>query len=481
MTGFLPPRARLAFVPYALADHDAYTARVRAALAGAGIEVRGVHEGGDPVARLGEADAVFVGGGNSFRLLDALYRTGLREALIGAAGDGLPYMGASAGTNMAAPSLRTTNDMPIVQPPSFEALGLVPFQINPHYLDPDPDSTHKGETREERLAEFLEENDVPVLGLRRVPGCGWRTAGRCWAVSGTPGCSAGGRRRGSWRRARTCPNCSPCAGGSTYGASNRLRRPGGPPVRGTAGGRLGPTAPPPGCLGHDDLAARAAGQRVAGLPGDPEALTLVQRDGRRVVRADGQPQGVRSRPPGPPLDLLDQACADPAAAGGGADPQRDQLRRTGPSAGDPLAIPAGRPSRRATTWYEPGIDRRARHRSSRSPAPCHWARVDPKAWGASARAASRSARHSRQPSGPTACVSIMPTSMRRRVTAAPAVFPAPGGFAQPTGGISVSRESRPGRALRQAPRVKSGTSTGPPFFSRDMTLNGTGAHQAAES
>ncbi|MFF0464824.1 dipeptidase PepE [Streptomyces mexicanus] len=166
VTGFLPPNARLAFVPYALADHDAYTAKVRTALADAGIDVRGVHEGGDPVARLAEADAVFVGGGNSFRLLSALYRTGLREALIERVGAGLPYMGASAGTNMAAPSLRTTNDMPIVQPPSFAALGLVPFQINPHYLDPDPHSTHKGETREERLTEFLEENDVPVLALR---------------------------------------------------------------------------------------------------------------------------------------------------------------------------------------------------------------------------------------------------------------------------------------------------------------------------
>ncbi|WP_353942272.1 dipeptidase PepE [Streptomyces sp. HUAS MG91] len=166
VTGFLPAKARLAFVPYALADHDAYTAKVRGALEGAGIEVRGVHEGGDPLAQLASADAVFIGGGNSFRLLSALYRTGLRDALIKAVGDGLPYMGASAGTNMAAPTLRTTNDMPIVQPPSFETLGLVPFQINPHYLDPDPSSTHKGETREERLTEFLEENDVPVLGLR---------------------------------------------------------------------------------------------------------------------------------------------------------------------------------------------------------------------------------------------------------------------------------------------------------------------------
>lgn len=166
VTGFLPDRARLAFVPYALADHDAYTAKVRSALAPCGIDVHGVHEGGDPLSQLARADAVFVGGGNSFRLLSSLYRTGLRDALISAAREGLPYMGASAGTNMAAPTLRTTNDMPIVQPPSFECLGLVPFQINPHYLDPDPASTHKGETREERLTEFLEENDVPVLGLR---------------------------------------------------------------------------------------------------------------------------------------------------------------------------------------------------------------------------------------------------------------------------------------------------------------------------
>ncbi|MEU2020775.1 dipeptidase PepE [Streptomyces sp. NPDC016469] len=166
VTAFLPAGARLAFVPYALADHDTYTARVRGALEPAGITVRGVHEHAQPAAALKDADAVFIGGGNSFRLLGALHRTGLREAVADAVRAGLPYMGASAGTNMAAPTLRTTNDMPIVQPPSFAALGLVPFQINPHYLDPDPAGTHKGETREERLTEFLEENDVPVLGLR---------------------------------------------------------------------------------------------------------------------------------------------------------------------------------------------------------------------------------------------------------------------------------------------------------------------------
>lgn len=182
VTAFLPSGARLAFVPYALADYTTYTARVRDALEPAGITVRGVHENADPVAELAASDAVFIGGGNSFRLLSALYRTGLREAVTDAVRAGLPYMGASAGTNMAAPTLRTTNDMPIVQPPSFETLGLVPFQINPHYLDPDPESTHKGETREERLTEFLEENDVPVLGLRE--GSWLRVNGRQARVQG---------------------------------------------------------------------------------------------------------------------------------------------------------------------------------------------------------------------------------------------------------------------------------------------------------
>ncbi|MFV2176789.1 dipeptidase PepE [Actinomadura sp. LOL_016] len=161
VTAFVGAGSTLAFVPYALADHDAYTGTVRAALEPRGITVRGAHTSG-----LDGADAVFVGGGNSFRLLRDLYRTGLRDELRAAVRAGLRYMGASAGTNMACPTLRTTNDMPIVQPPSFDALGFVPFQINPHYVDPRPGDTHMGETREQRLAEFLECNDVPVLGLR---------------------------------------------------------------------------------------------------------------------------------------------------------------------------------------------------------------------------------------------------------------------------------------------------------------------------
>lgn len=155
----------VAFVPYALADHDAYTATVAGALGPLGLQVVGVHTG-DPVEIVARAGVVFVGGGNTFRLTVALYRTGLIAAIPAAVSDGAGYLGSSAGTNVATPSLRTTNDMPIVQPPSFETLGLVPFQINPHYLDPVPGDTHQGETREERIRQFHEESDVPVLGLR---------------------------------------------------------------------------------------------------------------------------------------------------------------------------------------------------------------------------------------------------------------------------------------------------------------------------
>ena len=155
------------FVPYALADHDGYTAGVAERLAPFGVSLVGAHAGGDPRAAVADAEVLFVGGGNSFRLLAALQRHDLLEPIRRrvVAGE-LRFLGSSAGTNMACPSLRTTNDMPIVQPASFAALGLIPFQINPHYVDPEPDSTHMGETREQRIREFLEGNDVPVLGLR---------------------------------------------------------------------------------------------------------------------------------------------------------------------------------------------------------------------------------------------------------------------------------------------------------------------------
>jgi dipeptidase E len=155
----------LVFVPFALHDHDAYTSRVRARFAREGIGVQGLRADEGP-AEVEEAEAVFIGGGNTFRLLLGLQECDVIDALRGRVRAGMPYLGASAGTNVAAPTIKTTNDMPIVEPHAFEALHLVSFQINPHYLDADPSSRHMGETREERLREFLEENEAPVLALR---------------------------------------------------------------------------------------------------------------------------------------------------------------------------------------------------------------------------------------------------------------------------------------------------------------------------
>lgn len=180
----LGPARRLVFVPFALRDREAYTARVRARFESEGIAVQGLRPEGSEASVLEAAEAVFVGGGNTFRLLDTLQRTGLLESVRRRAQAGAPYLGASAGTNIAAPTIKTTNDMPIVQPASFAALALVAFQINPHYLDPDPSSRHMGETREERLREFLEENDAVVVGLRE--GAWLRVEGR--------GATLGGRR-----------------------------------------------------------------------------------------------------------------------------------------------------------------------------------------------------------------------------------------------------------------------------------------------
>ena len=182
---FLGPVRRLVFVPFALRDRVAYTAKVRARFEKEGIEVRGLQPEASEAAAVAAAEAVFVGGGNTFRLLDTLQRTGLLDAIQRQARAGAPYLGASAGTNIAAPTIKTTNDMPIVQPESFDALGLVPFQINPHYVDPDPSSRHMGETREERLREFLEENDAVVVGLRE--GAWLRAEGRGLRLEGLRG------------------------------------------------------------------------------------------------------------------------------------------------------------------------------------------------------------------------------------------------------------------------------------------------------
>jgi dipeptidase E len=163
---FLTGVSRVLFVPYALQDRDGYAQTARTKFEALGVGFESIHAAGDPKKAVDQAEAMFIGGGNTFRLLKTLYELDLLESIKRRAEAGMPYMGASAGSNIAGPTIRTTNDMPIVQPPSFNALGLVPFQINPHYVDADPNSTHMGETREQRLREYLEENTVPVVAIR---------------------------------------------------------------------------------------------------------------------------------------------------------------------------------------------------------------------------------------------------------------------------------------------------------------------------
>lgn len=182
---FLGEIGRVLFVPYALFDRDAYASKARASFQAMGYELDSVHDAADQSHAIEAAAAVFIGGGNTFRLLKALYDNELMESIRRRVGAGMPYIGSSAGTNVAAPSIKTTNDMPIVQPPSFFALGLVNFQICPHYRDPVPDSTHMGETQEERLVQFLEENDTTVVALRE--GAMLRAQNGATTLKGTTG------------------------------------------------------------------------------------------------------------------------------------------------------------------------------------------------------------------------------------------------------------------------------------------------------
>ena len=159
----------LLFVPFARPSgitHDEYTSSVVNALEPFGIKVNGIHTYEDPKEAVQKAKAIFIGGGNTFLLLKTLYELGLVEELRKVVSNGTPYMGSSAGSNMTGLTIGTTNDMPIVYPPSFEALQFLPFNINPHYLDPDLNSTHKGETRETRINEFHKFNSQTVIGLR---------------------------------------------------------------------------------------------------------------------------------------------------------------------------------------------------------------------------------------------------------------------------------------------------------------------------
>ncbi len=174
---------RIAFVPYAAVtfSHDEYTERARPLFTGLGHALESVHAG-DPVEVLRRADTIVVGGGNTFRLLERLSALALLDAIRERVRSGMLYLGWSAGANLACPTIRTTNDMPIIEPPSLTALGLVPFQINPHYTDATL-SQHGGETRADRLLEFLVMNPgVRVVGLRE--GSLLRLEGRALALLG---------------------------------------------------------------------------------------------------------------------------------------------------------------------------------------------------------------------------------------------------------------------------------------------------------
>jgi dipeptidase E len=157
------------FIPYARPggiSHDAYTDNVQEAFSKIAKRVTGIHTFENPVLAIEKAEAVFVGGGNTFVLLNQLYKQNLINPLKDAVNNGTPYLGTSAGSNICGLTIKNTNDMPIVYPPNFNALGLVPFNLNPHFLDPDRTSKHMGETRETRIKEFHSYNTQPVIGLR---------------------------------------------------------------------------------------------------------------------------------------------------------------------------------------------------------------------------------------------------------------------------------------------------------------------------
>ena len=157
------------FVPFARPggiSHDDYTAKARYLFETINIKVKGLHEFEDKTQAINSAKAFFTGGGNTFLLVKTLHEEGLMNVLKENVEGGKPYLGCSAGSNIGGQNMKTTNDMPIVYPPSFDCMGLVPFNINPHYLDPNSELKHNGETRETRIKEFLTQNDLKVVGLR---------------------------------------------------------------------------------------------------------------------------------------------------------------------------------------------------------------------------------------------------------------------------------------------------------------------------
>lgn len=157
------------FIPYSRPSgisHDDYTKKVSEAFASINISVKGIHEFDNAENAIKNAEGIFTGGGNTFLLVTQLYKQNIMQVLAETVKNGAPYLGTSAGSNICGLSMQTTNDMPIIYPPSFQTLGLIPFNLNAHYLDPDTQSKHMGETRETRIKEFHVFNTIPVLGLR---------------------------------------------------------------------------------------------------------------------------------------------------------------------------------------------------------------------------------------------------------------------------------------------------------------------------
>ncbi len=169
LSSFFKGVTEILFIPYARPSgvtYDEYTDFARKAFDKINIKVKGIHEFNDPTDALQNAQGIFTGGGNTFVLVNQIYKNDIMNTLRDVVLDGTPYLGTSAGSNICGLTMKTTNDMPIVYPPSFKTLGFVPFNINPHYLDPDPNSKHMGETRETRIKEFHKFNTEPVVGIR---------------------------------------------------------------------------------------------------------------------------------------------------------------------------------------------------------------------------------------------------------------------------------------------------------------------------
>ena len=169
LSSFFADVKTLLFIPYARPSgisYDDYTTIAKKAFASINIDVKGIHEFNDSKNAIQNAEAIFTGGGNTFELVNQLYKNDVLTDLKQVLEKGTPYLGTSAGSNICGVNMMNTNDMPIVYPPSFTTLGIIPFNINAHYLDPKKGSTHMGETRETRIKEFHVFNETPVLGLR---------------------------------------------------------------------------------------------------------------------------------------------------------------------------------------------------------------------------------------------------------------------------------------------------------------------------